>query len=248
MIMKSTARVWRSMSADERAPYEELATAEKERYDTVKKSQTIQKAEELTLPKLPIFAPTDNIAQICEEETKLVPRPTTSWTPINGPISQVGSISPSSSAKVDQAVQIVQGSALADQQKLIGISSTFFAMMETEKNDSAKYVYTVSILKLPLGVYREHQESPIHFYSRMSAANNYLRHLCERRLNLDDPRSCYAHGTNSDQGLWFERTDDNGCGYRIFAKKRCVETDSRKGRKVQKEWDDPQAKIKHQLK
>jgi hypothetical protein len=58
--------------------------------------------------------------------------------------------------------------------------------------------------------------------------------------------SSYAHGASSDQGLCFERTDENGRGYRIFAKKRCVETDRRSKRKVQEEWENPIARIRHQ--
>ncbi|EPE36836.1 HMG-box [Glarea lozoyensis ATCC 20868] len=263
-IQKTSAQLWQKMNTSERAPYEELALVERERGICAVTPLGKPTFEVLT-PSTPsintpaggpsfselevqapstlsvnILANDDSFSEL-GEQADVEFLPTSSWTAINTPGRQNDTSSTSSTQPV------VSGSAISEQQMLIGISSTFFSVVETE-HDDRPYIYTVSVLKLPLGVYREHQESIIHFYLNMTAANNYLRHLCERRLNLDDPMSCYAHGTNSDQGLWFERTDENGNGYRILAKKRCVDVDGRRERKVQEEWGNPHARIRHQPK
>jgi hypothetical protein len=229
------------MTAIEREPYEELALQEKERAERATSSSDRSRINE---PVALLLATRE-----VERHSNIMFKPTNSFTPINAPCPRVADMDTNVMPSLQGSIQELQapiGSAISDQRMLIGISSTFFSIVETEKEDGTIYVYVVSVLKLPLGVYREHQESPIHFYPNMTAANNYLRHLCERRLNLDDPRSSYAHGISGDQGLWFERTDENGHGYRIFAKKRCIDID-RRHRKIRKEWSDPCAKIQHQL-
>jgi hypothetical protein len=171
MIMKKTAERWRRMSTDERALYEELTTQEKERKGGVLDHSDTKICEEPTA----LILPTEEIKGI-EEESETLFTPSNTWTAINSPLSELDSTIP---PIIDEPTQLLPDFALSDQQMLIGISSTFFSMMETENEATRTHVYTVSVLKLPLGIYREHQESPIHFYSSMTAANNYLRHVCE---------------------------------------------------------------------